>query len=73
MKKLARRQHLKKPIGAMDSLEREGQAMVDSANPAPNLTQRRKMLPTWIAMEEAAKEKTNGGGRRPRLGHQVNS
>jgi hypothetical protein len=34
------------------------------ANPAPNPTQRRKTLPTRMAVEEVAKEKTDGGGRR---------
>jgi hypothetical protein len=54
-------------------MEREGQATMDSADPTPNPTQRRKTLPTRTYVEEAAKEKTNGGGRRPGLGHQVNS
>jgi hypothetical protein len=57
----------------VDPVEREGQATMDSADPTPNPTQRRKTLPTGTYVEEAAKEKTNGGGRRPGLGHQVNS
>ena len=53
--------------------EREVQVTTDWADPTPNATQRRKMLPTGMAVEEAAKEKTDGGRRRPGLGHEVNS
>ena len=56
-----------------DLAEREGQQTTDPADPAPNLTQRRKTLLTRMTVEEAAKEKTNGGGRQSGLGHQVNS
>jgi hypothetical protein len=52
-----------------DPTEREGQVMADPANPTPNPTQMRKMLPIGTAMEEAAKGKTYGGGRRPGLGY----
>jgi hypothetical protein len=79
-KKLVHKQHPQKlvrvtnPVQKMANLvERKGQATVDSADPAPNSTQRRKMLPTRMAVEEVAKEKTDGGGRRPGVGHQVNS
>ena len=53
--------------------EREGQATMDLADPALNPTQMRKTLSTGAAMEEAAKEKIDGGGRQPGLGHRVNS
>ena len=55
-----------------DPAKREGQATEDPADPAPNPTQRRKTMLTWTAVEEVAKEKTNGGGRQPGLSHQVN-
>ena len=76
-KKLTQRQQPQKPVRAtdlaqkmVDPTKQEGQVTTD---PAPNPTQRRKMLPTGTAMEEAAKEKTDGGGRQSGLGHQVNS
>ena len=52
-----------------DPSKREGQAMTDLADPAPNSTQMRKMLPTRTVVEEAAKEKIDGGERWPGLGH----
>jgi hypothetical protein len=53
--------------------KREGQVTTDPADPSPNLTWRRKTQPTRTIVEEAAKEKIDGGERRPRLGHQINS
>jgi hypothetical protein len=62
------------PVQKMVNLaEREEQATTNLANRTPNPTERRKMLPTGTTVEEATKEKTDGGGGRPRLGHQVNS
>ena len=75
-----RKNQPKKSIRVMDAVqkmadpaEQEGQATVDPADPAPNPTQRRKTLLTGITVDEPAKGKTDRGGRRLGLGHQLNS